>query len=292
MHARMPQRGHEDLGQARRDLEAAQPEGLREPWRERVAEARARHERDQVSAGRDTHRIGVARYDHMHGVARAALVGRVVGRPAEIAELRRDHVTAGRIARGRDSPRCKQRMPGACHGDVPVVKQHAGVQLGGIVAAFADFQIDGAVAQRLRIAIGLRDEADAHQRRDFAECGDHRAGQHFHERCGRANGERGCVRRDVHVGGCRPQHRARIACDRMHAVAQRGGVRCRHELAPGAHQQLIAGGDPQPRERAAHRGRAQAKPARGAGHAAFRQQHVERGDEIQVDVFHGDRIRL
>ncbi|CAI8693365.1 hypothetical protein EMIT0111MI5_10741 [Burkholderia sp. IT-111MI5] len=291
MIARMPQRGDEDRGQADRDLEAAQPEGFREPGGERVAEARARHQRDQVGAGRDTHCIGVAGDDHVHGLARAGPVGRVVGRSAEIAELRCDHLTAGRIACGRDPGRREQRMSGARHRDVPVVTEHAGVQLGCVVAALADFQIDGAVAQRLRIAVGLGHEADAHVRRDFADRGDHRAGQHFHERRRRTNGERGCERRHVDVGRRRPQHGARVARDRMHAVAQCSRVRRRHELAPGAHEQLIAGGEPQPRERAAHGGCAQAKPARGTRHAAFRQQRVERGNEVQVDVFHADRIR-
>jgi len=77
----------------------------------------------------------------------------------------------------------------------------------------------------------------------------------------------------------------------MHAIAQRRCVRRRHEPASGAHEQWVARGGAQPRERAAHRGGAQSEPARGAGHAPFGQQHVERGDEVQVDVFHPDSIR-
>lgn len=70
-------------------------------------------------------------------------------------------------------------MPDARHRDVPVVKEHPRVQLGRVVAALADLQVDGAVAQRLRIAVELRDEADTHVRRDVGQRGHDRAGQHF-----------------------------------------------------------------------------------------------------------------
>ncbi|MNN35854.1 hypothetical protein D3C81_1497200 [compost metagenome] len=55
-----------------------------------------------------------------------------------------------------------------------------------------------------------------------------------------------------------------------------------NQSAPGPHQQRIARGFAQPRQRPAHGRRAQAQTLRGAGHAAFFEQHVQGDQQIQV----------
>jgi hypothetical protein len=71
------------------------------------------------------------------------------------------------------------------------------------------------------------------------------------------------------------------------ALAQRLGVRGEHHPPPGPHQQRIAGGVAQPRERPAHgRGR-EAEPPRGVDHAALVQQGVERAQKVQIASIHG-----
>lgn len=51
VHPRVPQRRDEDRGQADRNLEAAPPEGLREPRRECVTEPRRRADRETGEPG-------------------------------------------------------------------------------------------------------------------------------------------------------------------------------------------------------------------------------------------------
>jgi hypothetical protein len=71
-----------------------------------------------------------------------------------------------------------------------------------------------------------------------------------------------------------------------YALAQGFRAGCQHHLAPGAHQQLVAGGLAQARERAAHGRGAQAQAARGPGHAGFGDEGIERDEQVEVGIGH------
>lgn len=84
----------------------------------------------------------------------------------------------------------------------------------------------------------------------------------------------------------RAEDRSHIAGEVMHLVAQRGGSRRRHQPAPGANEQRIAGHRSQPRQRSAHGGRAEAETTGGPCNASLSEQRVKRDEQVEVHIFH------
>ena len=74
---------------------------------------------------------------------------------------------------------------------------------------------------------------------------------------------------------CGVRDRPHVPGKLMNPVAQFGGPGRRHEPAPGADEQWIARGGPEPRERSAHGGRTQAQAKGGFADAAFGKKRVE-----------------
>jgi len=67
--------------------------------------------------------------------------------------------------------------------------------------------------------------------------------------------------------------------------------RCELEVAADAHEQLVLKCMPQPRKDATHRRLTEKQPFAGARDIALAQQHVERDEQIQVELarIHGGR---
>jgi hypothetical protein len=71
-----------------------------------------------------------------------------------------------------------------------------------------------------------------------------------------------------------------------HALAQGFRAGCEHHLAPGAHQQLVAGGLAQAREGTAHGRGAQAQAARAPATLASAMRASRRDEQVEVGIGH------
>jgi hypothetical protein len=90
----------------------------------------------------------------------------------------------------------------------------------------------------------------------------------------------------------RAQHRCSVLHELTDPPAQRERPGRRDETASGPDQQRIARRRTQSRQRPAHRRRAEPQPLRRARHAAFRKQHIEGDQQIEIGCRHGSSIAV
>ena len=76
------------------------------------------------------------------------------------------------------------------------------------------------------------------------------------------------------------QHRQRLA----HRPGQRLGSLGRHHLAPTHHEQRVIQRDPQPTQRMTDGGLGEMQPFGGTGDIALLHQHVEYGEQVEVET--------
>ncbi|MNV90154.1 hypothetical protein D3C71_1845080 [compost metagenome] len=88
----------------------------------------------------------------------------------------------------------------------------------------------------------------------------------------------------------RTQHRFHVTHQHADPVAQFQRPGCGDQAAPGAHQQRVARGFPQARQRAAHGRGAEAQAPGGARHAAFRKQRIQGDQQIEVGRGHAANV--
>ncbi|MNV42237.1 hypothetical protein D3C71_1339060 [compost metagenome] len=179
----------------------------------------------------------------------------VVHRPFVLIAARHQNVLRLGVAGQRDLAATK-RMARAHHADEAVFKQCARAQLGaGRVAHHAGFQVDLAFAQRRTALVGLLHEAQPHAGGFVASAGEQPGAEIFDKAVAGTQREAAIQPRQVQCFGG-PQHGFHVLHQFMHMGAQRQRARRGNQPASGAHQQRVARGGAQPRQRTAHGRRA------------------------------------
>lgn len=161
----------------------------------------------------------------------------------------------------------EKRVPHPDDADKAVAEQRLHAHFRPRVAEHADVEVHQPLPQRPRVLVGLGGEAQAHAR----SCGhgrhDQPRGEGLSETLIGPYREGSLKGGEVQSRNRWPQCSASLMNEIPHA------------------QQRIAGRRAQPRQSPAHRRRAEPQPA--GRHAAVRQQSVERGQKVQVRVWHG-----
>ncbi len=146
------------------------------------------------------------------------------------------------------------------------------------------FQIDAPVPKGRAVLVRLGHEAQPHPRRLPADARNESRSEALHETLAGAQRERSDEASEVELlGGA--QNGFRVVHEPADPLAKLERSGRRNETASGPDQQGIARRLAQPRERPAHRGRAEPQSTGGARDTAFGEQHVQ-GDE-QVEIGHG-----
>ena len=146
-----------------------------------------------------------------------------------------------------------------------------------------------AVAQRRAVLVGLLHEAQPHAGRFRADARDEIRPEILDEAFAGPQRERPDELPEVELlGGA--QHRLAVLHELADPLAQLERPRRGNETAPGPDQQRIARRLAQPRQRPAHRRRAEPQPLGGARDAAFREQHIERDEQVEIGCRHAPTI--
>ena len=141
-------------------------------------------------------------------------------------------------------------------------------------AKHADFEIDVPFPERTRILVGFGREAQADMGGGLGGGRHQGCGEQVDEPLVGANGEGPIECGNVQDARLRTQGCQHVTGKLVNPVAQFRGAWRRHEPAPGAHEQRIAGGGAEPLEGSAHGGRTQAQAKGGFADAAFGKQRV------------------
>jgi hypothetical protein len=88
----------------------------------------------------------------------------------------------------------------------------------------------------------------------------------------------------------RAQDRFAVLHELTDPLAERERTGRGNETASGPDQQRIARRRPQSRQRPAHRRRAEPQPLGRARHAAFREQHVEGDEQVEIGCRHASTL--
>ena len=243
------------------------------------------HAGDQVGGARQRQRGREAVDDRDDLALESERLQRVVDGAAVETAARDGDVPALRVACGRHLA-LAQRMPAAHDADEAVAQQRLRAHLRtGRGRDHTGFQIHGAVAQQRAVLVELAEEAQPHAGRLLGDPRDEGGAEVLDEALAGAQRER--AHQSLEVELLRgTQDRGGLLHELAHRLAQRECAGRGHETAAGPHQQRIAGGLAQARQRAAHRGRTQPQPPRGARDAALREQHVERHQQVEVGGGH------
>ena len=192
---------------------------------------------------------------------------------------------ASRITGGRDLTQT-QRVAHAHDTDEAVAEQGLGAQLRtGVLTHDTGFQINGAFAQGQAVFIRLLHKAQAYARRFLCNARNQCRPEVLGKAFAAAQGEGSHQLFQVDLRG-RAEHRFGVLHQLRDALAQCECSGRGHEAAPGPDQQRVAGGFAQARQRPAHRRGAQPQALGGARHAAFREQHIEGDQQVEIGSGH------
>jgi hypothetical protein len=146
----------------------------------------------------------------------------------------------------------------------------------------AGLDVHRAVPQRRAVLVRLLDEAQAYLRRLRADPSEQGRPDVLHETIAGSQRERASESREIQAV-LRSQDGLCVLHEATHARPQLERPWRGDQAASGPHQERITRRLAQPRQRPAHRRRAQAKAARSACDAALGEQHVQRDEQVQVD---------
>src|SRR5712675_2106393 len=198
---------------------------------------------------------------------------------------RHEDVPAGCITGGRHLAPA-ERVPPSHDADETVEEQALRTHLrAGRLSHDAGFEIDGRVAQRRAVLVRLLHEAQPHAGSLPADAGDQAAAEALHKAFAGPQGERPDQPTEVELFG-RAQDRVSVLHEPTDSLAQRERAGCGDEAASGPDQERIARGLAQSRQRPAHRRRAEPQPLGCARHAAFREQHIEGDQQVEIGGRH------
>ena len=178
-------------------------------------------------------------------------------------------------------------MPDNRHETIAEQRLHS--YLRSHVTQDADLEIGRPLAQRNRALLRFRGESQAHERRHRRGSSDQRGGEGFDEPIVGANREGATKAGDILWSRRGAKNRTGFMHRVLRALADLLRIGRQHHLAPGPHQQRIAGRLAQTRERPAHRRGTEPQPASGADDACVSQQRVERHQQVQVGDGFGHR---
>ncbi len=198
-------------------------------------------------------------------------------------------MSARRVARRGDFRPGKQRMAFSRHTHEPIAKERLDAQLRPDLAEHPDLEIDEALPERPRILVGLRREAQANAWSGIPHGGQQTRAEGFNETVVGPNGEASLDAGDFGSKGRGLQQRHGLLRRLPDAIAKLLGMRGWNKLLPGANEERVARCGAQSRQRATHRRCAEAKPPRGARHAALGEQSVQRCQEIEVYGGHSQK---
>ncbi len=254
-----------------------------------MSETRARHKRDQVRLACDAQGIGESGHDSDDLPAETEFLQGIIDWSRKTPLSRRHDMPGRRIAL-RCHGTLQQRMSVPNHTQEFVAEEELGAHLWRKLSENANFKIDLPFPERLGILDRFRREPQADPWRRVCNGGHQGSREQLDKALVGANGEGPLQRGDFELASLRAENSSSFASKLVNPIAQLDGAGSWDKSAPGAHQQRVARGGPEPREGPAHRRRTEAETAGRAGHATLGQQRIERRKQVQVEIVHNRNL--
>lgn len=187
---------------------------------------------------------------------------------------------------GRSDVPLAERMTSPHHADEAVAEQTLRTHLR--TRSLPDdpcLQIDACVTKWRAVPVRLQQEAQTYPGRFLADPRDQARSEGLREALAGPQGERPHKPRKIEPV-CRAQNRFRILHDPADPLTELDCPRRGDQTPSGPDEQGIARRLTQPRQRPAHRGRAEPQPPGRARYAAFCQKHIEGDEQVEIRVRH------
>ena len=175
-----------------------------------------------------------------------------------------------------------ERMSLAHHTNETVPEQRLYADLrASRLSCYRSLEIDRALAKWRAVLVGLPHEAEAHTRRLLADTTNEVRSEIFNEAVAGSDSENSNELLEVEpVCGAKNGLSVFYQLTDLLAELERAG--CGNETSSGPDQQGIARRLTQPRQRPAHRRRAEPQPSTRASNTAFSEQHIKGDEQIEV----------
>jgi hypothetical protein len=245
----------------------------RVPGRDQPGQLRAH---DDVGGG------GEGGHDRDDVAGEAAGREDVVERPAGPATPGHGDV-AGRGDAAEGDRASGQPVAGGGQADQVLGVERLGSHLGAEVRDHAEVDVHQPVPQRCEVFVSLGCEAERDPGCGRLDPGDEADGEHAHDGIVRPDGEGPPQRGEVEVASG-VYEEVSLLDELVEPAGDGERPRRRHESAPGPDQDGVAERPPDAAQGATRRGHGQVQPLGRGGNAALGQQHVQRGEQVPVNV--------